>query len=65
MIEPFIERMKVVILKNNSTSWKQNERYSPRRINTPDITKQITDAGIEQMYIRFQHLHVTHTSWCM
>ena len=51
MIEPFIERIEGRYSKKQFVILKQMKLLS-RRINYCEIAKKITDAGIEQMYIR-------------
>ena len=53
MIEPFIERIEGRYSKETIRHPETDEVIiSPDELITPDIAKQITDAGIEQMYIR-------------
>lgn len=53
MIEPFIERIEGRYSKETIRHPETDEVIiRPDEIITPDIAKQITDAGIEQMYIR-------------
>ena len=53
MIEPFIERIEGRYSKETIRHPETDEVIiRPDELITPDIAKQITDAGIEQMYIR-------------
>ena len=53
MIEPFIERIEGRYSKETILHPETDEVIiRPDELITPDIAKQITDAGIEQMYIR-------------
>ncbi|MCG1328581.1 DNA-directed RNA polymerase subunit beta' [Staphylococcus epidermidis] len=53
MIEPFIERIEGRYSKETIRHPETDEVIiHPDELITPDIAKQITDAGIEQMYIR-------------
>ena len=53
MIEPFIERIEGRYSKETIRHPETGEVIiRPDELITPDIAKQITDAGIEQMYIR-------------
>lgn len=53
MIEPFIERIEGRYSKETIRHTETDEVIiRPDELITPDIAKQITDAGIEQMYIR-------------
>ena len=53
MIEPFIERIEGRYSKETIRHPETDEVIiRPDDLITPDIAKQITDAGIEQMYIR-------------
>ena len=53
MIEPFIERIEGRYSKETIHHPETDEVIiRPDELITPDIAKQITDAGIEQMYIR-------------
>ncbi|MGK8480268.1 DNA-directed RNA polymerase subunit beta' [Staphylococcus epidermidis] len=53
MIEPFIERIEGRYSKETIRYPETDEVIiRPDELITPDIAKQITDAGIEQMYIR-------------
>lgn len=53
MIEPFIERIEGRYSKETIRHPETDEVIiCPDELITPDIAKQITDAGIEQMYIR-------------
>lgn len=53
MIEPFIERIEGRYSKETIRHPETDEVIiRPDELITPDIAKQVTDAGIEQMYIR-------------
>ncbi len=53
MIEPFIERIEVRYSKETIRHPETDEVIiRPDELITPEIAKKITDAGIEQMYIR-------------
>ncbi|MBN4933116.1 DNA-directed RNA polymerase subunit beta' [Staphylococcus sp. EG-SA-6] len=53
MIEPFIERIEGRYSKETIRHPETDEIIiRPDELNTPEIAKKITDAGIEQMYIR-------------
>ena len=53
MVEPFIERIEGRYSKETIRHPETDEVIiRPDELITPDIAKQITDAGIEQMYIR-------------
>ncbi|MDI7027827.1 hypothetical protein QMO31_32890, partial [Pseudomonas aeruginosa] len=53
MIEPFIERIEGRYSKETIRHPETDEIIiRPDELITPEIAKKITDAGIEQMYIR-------------
>ncbi|MEB7753608.1 DNA-directed RNA polymerase subunit beta' [Staphylococcus pseudoxylosus] len=53
MIEPFIERIEGRYSKETIRHPETDEAIvNPDQLVTPDIAKKITDAGIEEMYIR-------------